>query len=288
MTYWLDLLGAEVRVLSGRYRTRVICAGAGEPLLLLHGTGGHAENYVKNIIPFARHFRVYAFDFLWHGLSSVDSFDPEILPTLVYHTADVLDTLGLDSAHIEGQSLGGWVAMRFALTFPRRLRKLVLTTTMGYRPDPGAIAGYVEPDRLTLRPFFLDVLRDPSLENLRRRLGRIVADPAVIPDEALAVRRAFYLDPALNAVQKQFITEYNGGPGPLLHVVGDAQAAQITAPTLVYWGEQNTAPPAVGRRLASQIPGARFFCAPNTGHWAQFENYELHNREVLAFLRGGE
>jgi 2-hydroxy-6-oxonona-2,4-dienedioate hydrolase len=286
MSYWLDLLGAEVRFLEGRYnKTRVITAGTGEPLLLLHGTGGHAENYVKNIIPLSRHFRVHAIDFLWHGLSDTGFFDPEILPTLVDHVLDVQQSLALPFSHIEGQSLGGWVAMRFALQYPERVGKLVLTTPMGYRPDPGSIEGYVEPDRRKLREFFLDILRDPSIDNMRRRLNRIVADPNCVPEEALALRQVFYRDPTRNAVQQKFITEYNGGEGPLRHVVTDTQAAAIAAPTLVYWGEKNTSPAAVGHRLASRIPRARFFCAPATGHWAQFENYEIHNREVLNFLR---
>ena len=43
-------------------------------------------------------------------------------------------------------------------------------------------------------------------------------------------------------------------------------------------------PPAVGEHLARQIPNGEFFCAPATGHWAQFESFETHNREVTRFL----
>ena len=54
---------------------------------------------------------------------------------------------------------------------------------------------------------------------------------------------------------------------------------------LLFAGIPYAAPP-IGERLARQIPNAKFFCAPATGHWAQFENYEIHNREVLRFLTG--
>src|SRR5689334_3171625 len=107
MSYWVELLGADVRTIRGRYQTRAIEAGHGEPLILLHGTGGHAENYVKNISALARHFRVCAIDFLWHGRSQTSGFEPEILPSLVDQVVDVLDQLGAPAAHIEGQSLGG-------------------------------------------------------------------------------------------------------------------------------------------------------------------------------------
>src|SRR2546427_12796339 len=107
--------------------------GEGEPLLLVHGTGGHAENYIRNIAPLARHFRVIAIDLLWHGRSQTTGFVSEVLPPLVDQLRDVLDTLKIERAHVEGQSLGGWVVMLFALAHPERLSKLIVTTPMGYR-----------------------------------------------------------------------------------------------------------------------------------------------------------
>lgn len=283
-SYWVDLLDAQVYRLKGRYSTRVIEAGAGEPLLLLHGTGGHAENYARNIAPLSRRFRVVAMDFLWHGKSETSGFDPEVLPPLVDQVLDVIDTLGLRRVHMEGQSLGGWVAMQFALRHADRLDRLVLTTPMGYRPGPGVIPGYAERDPAPLREKSLDVLRNPTMEKVRERLARIVADPASLTEEAVAVRHALYNDPAVNAVQQRFIAQYLGGEAPLRHAITDEMAKRIAAPTLVYWGDRNPEPPAVGEKLAQLIPGARFFCAPATGHWAQFENHEIHNREVLDFL----
>jgi 2-hydroxy-6-oxonona-2,4-dienedioate hydrolase len=49
----------------------------------------------------------------------------------------VLDTLKLYRVHVEGQSLGGWVASLFTLKYPQRVDKLVLTTATGYLPDEG-------------------------------------------------------------------------------------------------------------------------------------------------------
>lgn len=282
--FWVELLHASVYVLRGKYRTRVIEAGEGVPLLLLHGTGGNAESYVRNIAPLARHFRVIAIDFLWHGRSQTEGFDPEVLPALVDQVRDVLDTLKIERAHVEGQSMGGWVAMLFAAAHPARLRKLVITAPMGYRPD----TGYVEPDPTPLRESNLAVLDDPNYDNVRARLARIVFDPSVVDEESVLVRQAFYRDPAVNAVQRRLMTHYLGGAEPRRHVVTDAVARRIAAPTLVYWGERNFVPPSVGQHLARTIPNARFFCSPATGHWAQFENFEAHNREVQRFLQEKE
>ena len=287
-SFWVELLNAEIYQLRARYRTRVIEAGEGEPLLLLHGTGGHAENYIRNIAPLSRHYHVIAIDFLWHGRSQTAGFDPEVLPPLVDQVRDVLDTLKIERAHVEGQSLGGWVAMLFALAHPQRLSRLILTTPMGYRPDAGAVPGYAEADPKPLREANLAVLREPTYANVKARLERIVFDPSVVGEESIRVRQTFYSDPAVNAVQQELMTHYLGGAEPQRHVVTDAMARCIAAPTLVYWGEKNFVPPAVGQRLARMIPNARFFSAPATGHWAQFENFEVHNREVLRFLHEKE
>jgi 2-hydroxy-6-oxonona-2,4-dienedioate hydrolase len=280
------LLDASVYKLKGRYTTRVVEAGEGEPLLLVHGTGGHAENYIRNIAPLSKHFRVIAIDLLWHGRSQTSGFQPDVLPPLVDQLRDVLDTLKIESAHIEGQSLGGWTVMLFALAHPQRLKKLIVTTPMGYRPDAGAVPGYVEPNQIPLRDSTLAVLREPNHANIKSRLERIVFDPKIISEESIAVRQTFYNDPAVNAVQRELTVNYLGGEAPQRHAVSDAMARKISAPTLVYWGEKNFIPASVGQHLARTIPNAKFFSAPATGHWAQFENHEVHNREVLRFLKG--
>jgi 2-hydroxy-6-oxonona-2,4-dienedioate hydrolase len=284
-TYWVDLLQARVRTIEGRYRTRIVEAGKGPALILLHGTGGHLENYARNIMPLAQHFHVIALDFLWHGMSQTEGFDHEVIPDLVDQVIDVMDVLGLARAAVEGQSLGGWVAMQMALRHPTRVSHLVLTTTMGYQPDDGTIDGYVEPDWSKNLASSLEVLRDPSYENVRSRMARILADPAKLTDEAILVRQAIYRQPALGAVQQQFITEYLGGDTIRKHLVTDASLRRIEQPVLVYWGDQNRTPPSLGLRLSQQVRNGRFHCAADTGHWAQFESADEHNRIVLQFLQ---
>lgn len=287
MSIWVDLLGAETRMAGRRFRTRVCTAGdtAAPALLLLHGTGGHLENWARNIAPLARHFRVIAPDFLWHGLSQCEPFDPAIIPTLIDQVIDLLDDLGVAQAAVNGQSMGGWVAMQLALRQAQRVSALILTTTQGYVPDEGAIPGYVEPDWSQNLPSTLEALRDPSFDNIRVRMARILADPARLTEETIAVRQAIYARPETAEAQELFNREYlGGGAASRAHVVTDALAARICQPTLVYWGDKNRTPPALGRHIARTIPGARFHCAADTGHWAQFESAEEHNRVVTEFL----
>lgn len=283
-SYWTEFLDAEVVRLAGRHRSRVLLAGSGAPVLLLHGTGGHIENYARNIMALARRRRVVAMDFLWHGGSACPDLTPAVIPALVDQVCDVLDTLGIARADLVGQSLGGWVALRAALRHPGRVGRLVLVTAQGYRPDAGSVPGYVEPDGQALQNANLATLRDPSFENVRSRLGRVLAHPDILPDEAVAVRHKFYNDPEVNRAQQAFMAVYPTGAALQEQVLTDADLANIAAPTLVYWGDSNPVPAAVGRRLAEQLPNGRFHCAAETGHMAQFESAPEFNRVVAEFL----
>src|SRR6266849_4645466 len=93
---WTDLLGAEVRHGGNKYPGRYVEAGSrdAEPLLLLHGGGGHVENFSRNIMPYAQHFHVFALDCVWHGLGPQPPFNKELLPTYVDQVIDFLDWQG--------------------------------------------------------------------------------------------------------------------------------------------------------------------------------------------------
>ncbi len=284
--YWVELLQSEIRFLNGKYRTRILEAGDthAPALLLLHGTGGHLENYARNIAELAKNFHVIALDFLWHGRSQTTGYDANIIPILVDQLLDVLNELELDSAHIAAQSMGGWVAMQFALTHPDKVKRLVLTTTMGYRPDADAIEGYVEPNWAANVPSSIEVLENPSYENVRSRMARILAKPERLTDEAIQVRQALYQQPQLAEVQKLFITEYLSGSTIQKHIITDALAQKISHPTLLYWGDANRTPPSLGQHIANQVQNGQFYCAKDTGHWAQFESAAIFNQVVTDFL----
>ena len=90
---------------AGGVKTRAIEAGDGPPLILLHGTGGHAEAYLKNIEAHAQHFHVYAIDMVGHGYSDAPDISYE-MQCYVDFMKDFLDAIGADKAHISGESLG--------------------------------------------------------------------------------------------------------------------------------------------------------------------------------------
>jgi len=124
-------IGVEVgsRVVHG-YRRAYRIAGAGPPVLLIHGIGDSSATW-KDIIPdLARNHLVIAPDLLGHGDSDKPRADYSVA-AYANGMRDLLGVLGIDSVTLVGHSLGGGVAMQFAYQFPERTERLVLVASGG-------------------------------------------------------------------------------------------------------------------------------------------------------------
>jgi pimeloyl-ACP methyl ester carboxylesterase len=282
---WLDLLGAKVVYYGNKFSTRAIEAGQGTPLILLHGLGGHAETYSRNIIPLAQQHRVIAIDLLWHGLSSKPPFEGEAIPKYAEQVIDLLDDLGLESSHLEGNSLGGWIGLWLALHYSERVRKLVLNTTAGIRLKESLDHQSSVQRQNRAR----QLVETPSRENIRLRLEQFMASPDKATDELVELRYRFYNDPQTkDSLAVIFENAFGLGVSARFQISGD-DLKQIKCPTLVLWGDHNLrAGCEVGEQIAALIPQAKFFCIRNAAHWSQWEQPQEHNRAVLAFLGNGE
>ncbi|MEA2622461.1 MAG: 2-hydroxy-6-oxonona-2,4-dienedioate hydrolase [Chloroflexota bacterium] len=287
-TIWTDLLGARVQYLGDRYRSRVIEAGEGEPLLLLHGIGGHAEAYSRNVVRLGRSFRAMAVDFLWHGYSSKPEYvDGEDIPAYAGQLIDLLDAEGIEKAHLEGESLGGWVALWMALHHPERVGSLVLNTTAGIRWKPGTVPEKPHTGRELLAQRSLAAIDAPTHETIRKRLEWLMVSPDRVTDELVDVRVAIYSDPANQPSLRRVFENAFAGTGAPRKTIPEEQLGDVRAPALVLWTDHNPGTgPEVGRTIASRIPGAQFVCMEDAAHWPQWEHPEEHDRIVTSFLSG--
>src|SRR5262249_25386435 len=137
---WADLRGvsfAQSWVDAGGVATRTLTAGdpAAPALLFLHGTGGHAEAFTRNLGPHAERFRTIAIDMVGDGWTAQRHEDIEIRH-YVQHVRAVLGALGIERVAISGESLGGWVGAQLAIDHPERVWALVLNTAGGTRANP--------------------------------------------------------------------------------------------------------------------------------------------------------
>ena len=286
-----EIKGTETKYYDkGAYTPRVIEAGSGQPLILIHGVGGHAEAYARNINRLAAQgFRVMAIDLLWHGLSGKpEPFDPREYPLrFADQIVDLLDQIGAEKAHIEGESLGGWVAMSTALRYPARIDRLILNTTAGVLWNEDAVHLDQAGGSNLLRERSLAALESPSKETIRSRLEWLMAAPDRVTDDLVDLRYDLYTRPDTNAALRMVVANGLGIGEDRCQYLTEEQVGSIGVPTLVFWSEKNPGSgPEVGERLATLIPGAAYYCMLDAAHWPQWEHPEEHDRVVTGFLKG--
>ena len=285
---WVDLLGTQTKFYQGKFRTRAIEAGEGKPLVLVHGVGGHAEAYARNVVRLGQAgFRAMSIDLLWHGLSGAPEFDPETYCLQFSdQIVDLLDQIGAETCHIEGESLGGWVAMSTALRYPERVDKIVLNTTAGVRWNEQS---QVRVDNVGGRDALIErslaAIHDPNPETVRRRLEWLMASPDRVTDELVDLRMKLYSIPETNrALEGVFRNGLGIGKDRNQYLTED-QVASIKHPTLVFWSDKNPgAGPDVGERIAKLIPGSQYYCMMDAAHWPQWEHPEEHDNVIAGFL----
>ena len=279
---WSDLQGVAFEqgyLDADGVRTRFLRAGNPDQpvLVLLHGSGGHAEAYLRNLAAHAEHFHTYSIDMLGHGYTDKPGHPLEV-GHYVAHLLAVLRTIGADRVYLSGESLGGWVAARTAADHPDAVVRLVLNTAGGSQADPVVMKRII-----TLS---MAAAENPTWETVQARIKWLMADKSKDYDDLVASRQRIYRQPGfveamrdIMALQDPEIRSRN--------ILGPAEYGSITAPTLVLWtSDDPTADVTEGRRMASMIPGARFEVMQGCGHWPQYEDAKTFNGLHLDFLLG--
>lgn len=284
MSLWLDLAGCEYRigyVNAGGIRTRYLEAGrdgrenSKEALVFLHGSGGYLEAYTRNIPAHAKHMRVFAIDMIGHGWS--DKPDHPYEPKhYVQHLLDFCNAMGLERIHMSGESLGGWVATRFASTHPGRTGRIILNTAAGVHYDPAVSA--------RIHEMSIKAAETPSRENIKKRLEWLMLDPTLVTEEMVDLRYKVYSMPNFGRVMRNVMCLHTA-EFRVPNLINEEECKRITAPTLVLWTSHDPGSTIeVGQKLAGMIRGSKFVVMDKCGHWPQFEDPDNFNRLQLEFL----
>ncbi|MFZ3343729.1 alpha/beta fold hydrolase [Mycobacterium sp.] len=260
-------------------------AGSGPPVVMLHGGGPGASgvsNYSRNIDALAAHLRVIVPDLPGYGRSAkgVDQSDP--FGYLADMIRGLLDEIGVDTAHLVGNSYGGAAALRLALDTPHRVDKLVL---MG----PGGVGTTRGVPTAGLKSLLTYYGGDgPTREKLEAFIRTyLVYDGASVPDELIDLRYAASLDPEVMANPP---LQRPSGPMALrtlwrMDLTRDRRLEHLATSTLVLWGRDDKVNrPAGGPMLVKLMPNAQLVMTSHTGHWMQWERADLFNRLVTEFL----
>lgn len=261
-------------------KTLFIVAGKGEPLLLIHGLGSSIIPWHHNIEALAQHFRVYAMDLPGHGLSEKpNGTNRYTLDESVQFLHAFCERLQLDQVNLLGRSMGGLLAFAFALRYPERVKKLVVSGSAGIGREVGF------PLRILTLPLLGEFLAQPKPKRTRRTWEWLFYDKKLVPADLVREDQAIQALPG-NAEALLEIARYGINVwGQKKHIVITDSLRELHVPVLVLWGRNDRVIPISHALIATQlIPNARYHIFEDCGHYPQIEKAEEFNRVVLEFL----
>jgi pimeloyl-ACP methyl ester carboxylesterase len=221
-------------------QTFMLTAGkeSNPPIILLHGSCSNSVFWLPEIIAFSKNYRVYAVDIIGECGNS-EEYRPDLSSdAFALWMNDVLDALDIEKTILVGNSLGGWMAMKFTATYPERVSGLILI----------ASAGLAE-----VRPQFLQ-----NVDKSRQMDGTVPMNSNIIGEHNIPKEVLDFIN---------LITEsYN--PIQYLPVYTDGQLQKLTMPVLFIDGEDDVIIDVEKSawRLSQLVPFAEIHLLPNCGH----------------------
>ena len=243
-------------------------------LLMIQGLGYDARFWFRQVPELSRHFRLVLFDNRGAGRSDKPD-EPYSIAGMAADAVGLLDVLGIERAHVLGASMGGYIAQEVAISYPERVRKLILLCTHYGGPE------YMELTR-DLWKEILDV-KGLSLDEIYRRGIRYAVTEGFFERERELVeemvRMRLELPQPAHAFKRQFEAASAFDARDRVHL--------IRAPTLLLAGREDRVVPLVlMERLAERIPNARLVVVEGAAHLLFIERPEAVNREIVRFLKG--
>ncbi len=250
-------------------------SGNGEVVVFLHGAGGGASGYSNfkgNYPEFAAAgYRTIVADMLGFGLSSKPDIPMYDLDFFVAGVKGLVDALGLKRITLLGNSLGGAVALGYALAYPNDVSRLILMA-------PG---GVEDLDTYLAMPGIANMFNvyksgKSGAEAMREVMRMQLFDESLLTDEIIAERApiaATQTQAARSVMKVPNMTER-------LH--------ELRCPVFGFWGVNDQFNPVGGAmKLAEHAPNARILLVNRCGHWVQVEHREMFNRLCIDFLNKG-
>ncbi len=242
-------------------------AGQGTSLVFLNSLGSDLRIWDDLVPHFAGRFPIVRYDKRGHGLSDCPT-GPYTLRDFRHDLAGLLDHLGIQTALLVGVSVGGMIAMDFAVAYPARVQGLVLC-------DTGTKIGTPEywDERIT-------AVRQNGIEPLAKTiLARWFSS-------SFARRHPAHYRGYYNMLTRTPVEGYAATCEAIRDADLRAAAPTISAPVLVVCGAEDLAtPPELGQALAATLPHARFVLIPQAGHLPSIEQPAFLANAITSFLR---
>ena len=278
---WIRVMGRWMNIVDLAPENPGDSADQRPPVIFIHGLSGCWQNWLEQLPLFARDQRVIGVDLPGFGQSEM----PEE-PISISNYADAIDALmtelGIDSAKIVGNSMGGFIGAELAIQHPARVERLVLVAAAGLS---------------------IESIRTERTTGLRHRAENVVFFSL---GNLAAQSHQVALRPRLRHALLLLVAAHPGKlPGPLAaqQVLGsgkpgfsDALEAmcryplrdrleKIACPTFIVWGDKDRLVPCKDAAIFEElIPDSRKIIYKDTGHVSMMERPARFNRDVKAFL----
>ncbi len=249
-------------------------------VILIHGLGGYVENWEKNIASLSKNHRVFALDLPGFGRSD----KPNDRFSISYWAAFLqkfMRTLEIERAALVGASMGGAIALQFALRYPQQVESLILSGSagLGYEVTPFL--------RLVAVPILGERLSRPSRAGSGQFWKEIVHDQRLITDPLVDLD--FELS-SLPGSQQSFLKALRtlvntwGGKKDSIRPILD-HLEEILSPTLILWGAQDRFLPVThAHNAVKRIRNASLHIFDPCGHLPNYERADEFNSMVVDFL----
>jgi pimeloyl-ACP methyl ester carboxylesterase len=277
-----------VQIAEPSLRVQVLEGGQGEPVLLLHGGDGVAAQWEPLLSRLSSGFHIYAPDRPGCGLTDMFNYrDVPLLEHAVNFVRTTMDALGLKTANLVGNSMGGYFALVFALAYPERVKRLV---TVG--EPAGSSATIPTGNRLLamrgLNGLMYATVMRPGVSATYEGFKRILV---AHPDRLSPA----YLDCCTAASEIPGATEswltlledcsITSGRSTLTYSLRP-ELPKLSMPTLLIWGDKDSfGPPSLAKEMAQSIPHGRAEVVPDAGHLAWLDQPETVAGLIANFLR---
>jgi len=271
----------EDEVLVAGIRTRFLSAGDGPAMVLLHADGENRRDWRWVLPDLATRHRVVAPDLPgFGGTGRPSDCSPEFYERFVH---EFIDVLGMDSAVLVGNSLGGLAALRTALHSPERVSALCLVASSGLGLE-------VSP---ALRMLTLSGVGDAATGWGRSPIGAaqrsllraplLFGQPTRVPRSWLAEQYRLALLPGFLDTTLASLRGLLDRHGQRQVLVGDL--SRLPMPTLFVWGDRDRVVPVRQAKAAvHRVPRGRLAVLAGTGHLPQVEQPERFAAAVSRFV----
>ena len=238
--------------------------GSGVPVVFLHAASGSSQVWEHQIPAFtAAGYRFIAYDRRGWGRSVIDPSGAQP-GTAADDLHRLMDYLGVDRFHLVATAAGGSIAMDYAVSFPQRLRSLVIANNVGRVEDEE----YLE---------LVSSLRPPQYPDLPRWFREL--GPLYRAANPEGTRRWMELESRSRPEGPLLATQ------PLRNRLTSSLLERIEIPTLLIAGGADlSAPPPLQRFYTARIKNSESLIVPNAGHSTYWEQPEIFNRAVLEFI----